>query len=149
MALPTQVRRSNPVDTYSDVEREFENFVGRFFGGRPTTTTGRRSAPYAVDVREDADGLQFEVELPGFKKDEVNVTLEDHTLTITAERQVADKAEGSELLLHERRHTYFSRSFHLPPTVDDQQVDAKLADGVLHLGLRKKEETKPRKIEIA
>src|ERR1039457_6245854 len=79
-------------------------------------------APYAVDVREDADHLYVEAELPGFKKDEVEITLENQTLTISAERREGgsngnkDKDKG-EWLLNERRYTRFLRSFTLPPTV--------------------------------
>jgi len=108
-------------------------------------------APYAVDVREDADHIYVEAELPGFKKNEVDVTLENATLTITAERAEEKKEDGKEqgeYLLRERRHVRFSRSFNLPPTVDESKVDAKLADGVLRITLNKREETKPRKINV-
>ena len=148
MALPTQVRRASQGDALGDLQREFETFFGRFLG-EPSTTTGRRSAPYAVDVREDGDKLYFDVELPGFKKEQVDVTLENNTLTITADRGREGGEQKGEMLLNERRHTYFSRSFHLPPTIDEQSVEAKLADGILHLTLSKREETKPRKISVS
>jgi HSP20 family protein len=54
-----------------------------------------------------------------------------------------------DLLLHERRYSKFLRSFTLPPTVDEQTVNAKLADGVLTITLNKREETKPRKISVS
>ena len=144
MALSTIVRRP---ESSTDLPREFEHLLSTFFG-QPTTTTGRRSAPYAVDVREDADKLYFEVELPGFLKEDVELTYENSTLTITAERKVEEDRRG-DVLLNERRHTYFTRSFHLPPTVDGQHVEAKLEHGVLHVTLTKREDTKPRKIEVA
>jgi HSP20 family protein len=53
------------------------------------------------------------------------------------------------MLLHERRYTHFQRSFTLPPTVDEQTVNAKLQDGVLTITLNKREETKPRKISVS
>lgn len=154
MALPITIRRLAGSDSLSDLQREFDHMLGRVFGNsdQPTTTTGRRSAPYAVDVHEDDNHLYFEVELPGFAKEDVEITLEDSTLTITAERKV-DKTSGEdqpkrETLLSERRYTYFNRSFTLPPTVSSENVSAKLDSGVLFLTLSKKEETKPRKISV-
>ncbi|HSI33646.1 MAG TPA: Hsp20/alpha crystallin family protein, partial [Tepidisphaeraceae bacterium] len=105
--------------------------------------------PYGVDIREDNDHLYVEADLPGFKKDEVDITLENQTLSITAEKneEATDQPQG-DWLLNERRYARFMRSFTLPPTVDDQKVDAKLADGVLKITLNKREETKPRKITV-
>ena len=111
---------------------------------------GGRFAPYGVDVREDADHLYVEAELPGFKKDEIDITLENQTLTISGERREtpANEKKG-EWLLNERRYTRFQRSFTLPPTVSEQSVDAKLSDGLLTITLNKREESKPRKITVA
>ena len=158
MALPTRVHRGQQQQQYDPFElaqREFDGMLNRFFagGGRPATNGGGYLAPYAVDVREDADHIYVEAELPGFKKDELDITLENQTLTITAERREEQKRGGEEkkgeLLLHERRYTRFQRSFTLPPTVNEQSVNAKLADGVLTVTLNKREETKPRKIQVS
>lgn len=155
MALPTQVQRRDP---FTELQSEFDTVLSRFFGA-PQSTNGRRSAPYAVDVLEDENNLYFEVELPGFKRNDVDITLDNNTLTITAERtearaetgkgQSGEKSGGRrETLLSERRYSYFARSFMLPPTVSSENVDAKLEDGVLFLTLRKREESKPRKIAL-
>ncbi len=150
MALPTRVNRALASDPYEGMQRDFESLMGRFFGGREDGGSGL--APYCVDVREDADHIYVEAELPGFKKDEVDITLENQTLTIAAERRHEEKKgneKKGELLLHERRYTRFLRSFTLPPTVDEQTVNAKLTDGVLTITLNKREETKPRKISVS
>ena len=148
MALPTRVQHyQHPSEL---AQREFDTLLNRFFGGRETNGGSAYLAPYAVDVREDADHIYVEAELPGFKKDEVDVTLENQQLTIAAERREEKKEEDKgELLLHERRYSRFLRSFTLPPTVDDQTVNAKLNDGVLTITLTKREETKPRKISVS
>ena len=115
-------------------------------------TGGSLFAPYGVDVREDQDHIYVEAELPGFRKEDVDITLENQTLTITADRKIESKPgdqRKGDYLLRERRHTRFQRSFTLPPTVDEQTVNAKLADGVLVITLNKREETKPRKITVA
>ncbi len=149
MALPTRVTRS--FDPFELAQREFDSMLSRFFGPRALEGDHNNLAPYAVDVREDADHIYVEAELPGFRKEDVEITLENQTLTIRAERKEEHK-EGDdkkgEMLLHERRYTRFQRSFTLPPTVDESQCDAKLADGVLTITLNKREESKPRKITV-
>ena len=162
MALPTRVSRTLPADPLELAQRDFDHLLGRLFNGSGATQDGgARLAPYGVDIREDQDHFYVEAELPGFRKDDIDITLENQTLTISAERaessgnggnggkqQAAEPAKG-ELLLHERRYRRFLRSFTLPPTVDEQTVNAKLADGVLTITLNKREETKPRKITVA
>jgi HSP20 family protein len=147
MALPTRVR--GYVDPMEQVHREFDHVINRLFN--PANGAGAnetRWAPYAVDVREDADHFYVEAELPGFRKDDVEITLENQTLTISAERKETEEKKG-DFLLNERRYTRFLRTFAMPPTVDEKHVDAKLNDGILTLTLKKREETKPRKITVS
>jgi HSP20 family protein len=149
MALPTLVRRG--VDPLELAQREFDNMLGRFFGAR-AFDGGVDLAPWGVDVREDADHIYVEAELPGFKKEEVDINLENQTLTISAEHksQTEEKSPNKgEWLLHERRYSRFQRSFTLPPTVDPQSVQAKLHDGMLTVTLNKREESKPRRITVS
>ena len=151
MALPTRVHRGF-VDPLDMIGREFDTVLNRFFNGENGAGRGAQAmAPWGVDIREDNDHLYVEAELPGFKKDEVDITLENQTLTISAERRFDNKqGDGvkGELLLHERRYSRFLRSFTLPPTVDESSCDARLTDGVLTITLNKREETKPRKIQV-
>jgi len=101
---------------------------------------------YPVDIHEDDDHVYVEAELPGFDKDEVEVTLENGILRINAERKSEEKKGQPHLT--ERRFTRVSRAFSLPTTVDEGKVDAKLNDGVLNLTLDKRDEVKPRKIQV-
>ena len=107
---------------------------------------------HPVDVREDADHLYVEAELPGFKKEEIEITLENNELTISAQHKTEQKTQGGpqtdgkQWLLSERRLHSFDRSFKLPPSVDGSNVQAALADGILTVTLNKRQETKPRKI---
>jgi HSP20 family protein len=146
MSLPTRVVRGF-ADPFENLTRDFD-VLNRFFNNGQGN--GARLAPYGVDIREDGDGLIVEAELPGFKKEEVDITLENQTLTISAERREEHKEEKKgDYLLNERRYSRFLRSFTLPPTVDEKSVRAKLEDGVLTLSLNKREETKPRKISVS
>ena len=147
MALPVRLIHQVP-DPFNELHREMDSMLGRFLGGRENSESNWM-APYAVDIREDADHIYVDAELPGFKKEEVDITLENQTLTISAERKTEKKENGeSQSLLRERRYTRFLRSFTLPPTVDESKCDAKLVDGVLNIKLDKREETKPRKISV-
>jgi HSP20 family protein len=145
MALPTRVVRALSELPFEGAGRDFETLVNRLFNGRE----GTGFAPYAVDVREDSDHIYVEADLPGFNKNEVDITLENSTLTISAEKKAETKSEkAGEFLLNERRYSRFLRSFTLPPTVDEDSVQANLSDGVLKVTLNKREETKPRKIKV-
>ena len=145
MSLPARIMRR--VDPFEAMHRDFDSMLGRFFGRG--SEEGNWMAPYAVDIREDSDHIYVEAEMPGFKKDEVEVTMENQTLTISAERKTETKQETpGQVLLKERIYNRFLRSFTLPPTVNDQKVDAKLNDGMLTITLNKREETKPHKITV-
>jgi HSP20 family protein len=154
-------------DPFEAAQREFDTALGRFFGGRMGDLMHDGGqvgfAPFGVDIREDGDHFYVEAELPGFKKDEIDITLENQTLSITAERRF-ETPQGNggknktaenqsqpqgDYLLRERRYSRFQRSFTLPPTVDEGSVQAKLNDGVLTITLNKREETKPRKISVS
>jgi HSP20 family protein len=148
MALPTRVNRGIAYDPFEYAQRELEGVLGRFLTNRED---GNSFAPHAVDVREDADHIYVDADLPGYKKDDIDITLENQTLTITAVRSNEEKQNDGkgQLLLHERRYSRFQRSFTLPPTIDEQSVQAKLNDGVLSITLNKREETKPRKVQVS
>jgi HSP20 family protein len=146
--LPIRVGRAIASEPFESAQRELDTVLSRLLTGRGFFNGGD-SAPYAVEVREDADHIYVEADLPGYRKEEVEVTLENQTLTISAEKKEETEKKDADLLLNERRYRRFLRSFTLPPTVDERSVDAKLRDGVLTVTLNKREETKPRKISVA
>jgi len=106
-------------------------------------------AAYPVDIREDDAHFYVDAEMPGFGKDEIDITFENGVLSITAERKVEQEQQNKgETHLRERRYTRIQRAFKLPTAVDENKVDAALKDGVLHLTLDKREEVRPRKIQV-
>jgi HSP20 family protein len=148
MSLPTRVNRTMQYDPVYAAQREFDSIFGRLLV--PSGHDGGNMTPYSVDVREDQDHIYVEAELPGFKKDEIDVLLENQTLTISGKRKTeSQNGNGTtQHLLRERRNTRFQRTFKLPPTVDEQTVNATLNDGILTVTLNKREESKPRKIKV-
>ncbi len=142
--LARRNEQGHPLET---LDREFGRILNRVWGGAQVPGT---LAQYAVDVHEDADHFYVDAELPGFNKEDVDITLEDGVLTIRGERkeETQEPAKGKQPLHVERRWSRFERSFTLPTAVNENSVQAKLADGVLTITLDKREEVKPRKIHI-
>ena len=131
------------------LDREFNRMVNRLWGSGGEVPSSL--APYAVDVHEDPDHFFVEAELPGFNQEDVDITLEDGVLTIRAERKEETKKDekGEKTPLHlERRWTRFERSFTLPTAVNENSVQATLDGGLLKITLDKREEVKPRKIQV-
>ena len=102
----------------------------------------------ALDVSEDKDNHIVTVELPGMKKEDIEVSLHDGTLTISGERK-SEKREGEfETSRSERFFGRFQRSFTLPKRVEFSKVQATYKDGILAVTLPKTEESKPKQIEV-
>lgn len=132
-------------DEVFNVRRDFDRLVGdRLFGQSMSVW----SPP--VDVQETNDGIHVNVELPGLKPEDVELTVENGILTISGEKKDAyeGKANGGVRRIYERRYGRFERSFTLPRGVDAEKVSANFENGVLRIGLPKAEAAKPRKIAI-
>ena len=102
----------------------------------------------SIDIVEEKDKFLVRVDLPGFSKDDVSVTLQDNFLTIKGERKSEAVSKDANYYRRERMHGSFSRTFELPGTVDAKKIDAHFRDGVLHVTLPKTEEAKPKQIEV-
>lgn len=102
----------------------------------------------SVDIYENKDQVVLEAELPGMKPEDVNISIENNVLTIQGERKFEKKEEKDNYHRIERRYGSFTRSFTLPPTIDPERITAEFDNGVLRLTMVKREEAKPRRIEI-
>jgi HSP20 family protein len=102
----------------------------------------------AVDVYEDAQKLVLKLEVPGIKQEDLQIHIENQTLTVKGERklEVDEKEENFHRI--ERRYGSFVRNFSLPQTVDTNTVTANYDAGVLSISLTKKAEAKPKQIKI-
>jgi len=144
--LPIQMRQ-RAADPFEMMTREMERLLN---ARMPLDEISQNFAPYAVDVHEDNDHFYIDAELPGFRKEDIDLTLENGILTIRAQRQETTEQQKpkGQPLHRERRWTQFQRTFSLPTAVDENRVEAKLEGGVLEITLNKREEVKPRKIQI-
>jgi HSP20 family protein len=102
----------------------------------------------SVDIYENKDQVVIEAELPGMKPEDVNISIENNVLTIQGERKFEKQEESDNYHRIERRYGSFTRSFTLPPTVNPDEVKAEFDNGLLRVTLAKREEAKPRRIEI-
>jgi len=103
----------------------------------------------AVDIYETADSIVIKAELPDVDQKDIEVRIEDSTLTLRGERRHEDEVKKENYHRIERYYGTFQRSFSLPSTVDQENVVAICEKGVLTITLPKKEETKPKQINIA
>lgn len=129
-----------------------EPFPRRFWDDVPGFVNGDADAArgtLALDVYETEDGLTVEAAVPGFKKDEIDVTLERGKLTIRAEHGEDQRTEGRNYFVRERRYGAVSRSVLIGDSWDPESISGNLHDGVLTLTVRKAKEAQPRRVQIA
>lgn len=149
--LPTLFRRPRIESTLPafsrDIDRVFEEFLDWSRGnGMPVAS---ETAFYPVDIRERNGQILVEAEMPGFNKDEIEVTLNKDVLTICAEHKEEKKEEEKgKVYQQERQYRRIERSFTLPASVDEGKVDASLKNGVLHLTLEKTKAAQTKKIAV-
>ena len=102
-----------------------------------------------VDIYQNGDHeLVLKAELPDMKREDIKITIDNDTLTISGDKKVTDEVKDEQFHRIERRYGSFSRSFSLPPTVDPTKVSAEYRNGVLALRLPLREEAKPRQIDV-
>ncbi len=126
------------------VGREMDQIFDHFFG----PNSGEKSSPVFApsSLWEEEGRWGVEVDLPGIQLDDIDITLEKDALRVTAERRVP---EGDRKYIHqERGYGKVQRLIRLPETVDPDNIEAELKDGVLRLYLKKRPELQPKKVQI-
>lgn len=129
-------------NVYVNPFRLFEEFDRAFFGN--SVAEYNRSAAMRTDVTETDEAYLLDVELPGFAKEEISLSVEDDYLTVSAEHKQTDTDTDNEnrVLRSERRTGKCSRSFEVS-AVETQNISAKYENGILHLTLPKKQPAAP------
>ena len=102
----------------------------------------------SVDIYESENEIVLEAELPGMKREDFEVSIENNVITLKGERKFEKKEESDNYHRVERSYGSFTRSFNLPRTVSAEETTADFKNGILRVSLPKREETKVRKIEI-
>lgn len=130
------------------IDRVFNEMLRDAWGTQGFEPVASRTWSPAVDIKESDELLTLTAELPGFDKNQVEITLENNVLTLAGERKFDQESKGEAFHRIERSYGSFSRSFTLPASVKTDKVDAKFENGLLSISLPKVEESKPRKIAI-
>ncbi|RAY11069.1 Hsp20/alpha crystallin family protein [Actinomadura craniellae] len=147
------VRRTGRNLAALDPDREFADIYDRMdqllsfaLGGPVSTTTAQGPWVPMADVSETEDSYVIEIDLPGVRKDDVDIQLADQLLTITGE---VHEQEGKRWRRRARRVGRFEFRTYLPGDVDTERVDARFEHGVLTIAVPKAEAAKPKRIEIS
>src|SRR5256885_123402 len=102
----------------------------------------------AMDIFEDKDNVFVKAELPGMKKEEIEISLHDGSLSISGERRSESKDGEAEVYRSERFYGRFQRTVTMPTAVEAEKVKAQYQDGILTITLPKSEEAKPKHIDV-
>lgn len=136
-------------DPVNDLLPIFARQMNPFFQNPLSIDTGLSSTVNgpAVVVYETKDEYVFQAELPGWTRDQISIDFENQTLTLSGQRDLWQE-EGRQYHRVEGFYGQFTRSFTVPGVVNFDQVEAQLKDGILKIHLPKREEAKPRQIEV-
>jgi HSP20 family protein len=132
-----------PLDTVPTLDGVFDDVIGSAFGYATRTSLFTPS----VDVVAKEHELVFQIDVPGVKQESLEVTLENHVLSIKGSRKYEAGPTDRQMLLG-RSYGEFALQYTLPETVDGEKLAAHLADGVLTVRVPKHSKAQPRKIQI-
>jgi HSP20 family protein len=148
-----RVQRQDPwslssFDRFNTLREQFNRLFDSSFGDLTRSTEFFNDWVPALDLYETKDELVVRLEVPGMRKEEIEISLNEGTLTMSGERHQEQKEETGEAHRTERYYGRFQRSVVLPKPVKADRVKATYKDGVLTVELPKTEEAKPKQIEI-
>ena len=121
----------------------FDEFERSVFG-----ENGRRTPVFSTDIKDEGDHYLLEAELPGFRKEDIDLDVKDGVLTISAQNQESNSQNSGNYVCKERRYGSFARSFNLEG-IQEENITASYNNGVLELNLPKKQEILPQSHKIA
>ena len=148
----TLMRRSREVWDPFDFMRDLQSEMNRFLNLSPLRKDGdlawARPFEPDIEVREEPDHFLVRADLPGIKKEELNISVTGNLLTLKGERKGETETKGRDYFYSERFYGAFSRTLELPTEVEADKMKAAYKDGVLELTLPKAESAKPKQIKV-
>ena len=145
----TVLTRWDPLHDLATLQNRLNRFVRESYtpqGPEEALTTTGFAPP--VDVYEDEHHITLKIEVPGIDEKDIDVRIENNTLTVHGERKFEKEEKEENFQRVERRYGTFTRSFTLPTSVDTENVTADYDKGVLQLKLAKRAEAKPKQIKV-
>jgi len=131
----------------SELEREFISPMSLWMNS-PTESLEQGTFAPRIDIIENDKSWVFKAELPDVNIEDTRVTIEEGVLTIKGERKFEDEIKDGNFTRFERQYGSFERRFSLPAGIDVENISAEMKNGILTLMVPKKEESKPKAIEI-
>ena len=143
----TVLTRWDPFRELNALQGRLNRLFEEQYGGREESlTTGAFVPP--VDIYEDEHSIQLKLEVPGIDEKDLDIKVENNTLTVTGERKFEKEEKEENFHRVERRYGSFTRSFTLPQTVNTEDIQADYSQGVLKIRLAKRAEAKPKQIKV-
>jgi HSP20 family protein len=138
---------------FEEMERRFEDFFRRPFSFLPSwmprmKMPGIEEVSPSMDIFTEGDDVVVKGELPGMKKEDINVSLTKDTISISGEKKKEEKVEKKDYYSLERSYGSFKRSFSLPAEVQTEKASAKFKEGVLEIRIPKTEEAKKKEKKV-
>jgi HSP20 family protein len=138
---------------FEEMERRFEDFFRRPFSLLPSWMPRLRMPEIeevspSMDIFTEGDNVVVKAELPGMKKEDIDVSLTEDTITISGDKKKEEKIEKKDYYSLERSYGSFKRSFSLPAEVQTEKASAKFKDGVLEIRIPKTEEAKKKEKKV-
>jgi HSP20 family protein len=138
---------------FQEMERRFEDFFRKPFSLMPSWMPRLRMPEVeevvtAIDILREGDNIVVKAELPGMKKEDIDVSLTKDTITISGEKKKEEKIEKKDYHSIERSYGSFKRSFSLPSEIQTDKASAKFKDGVLEIRIPKTEEAKKKEKKV-
>src|SRR6476660_7762927 len=144
----TVLTRFEPFREFTTLQDRMNRLFRDTYGdGRDEALTTSNFAP-PVDVYEDEHNITLKIEVPGIEEKDIDVRIENNTLTVHGERKFEKEEKEENFRRVERQYGSFTRQFTLPNTVDPEQVSATYDKGELKISLAKKAEAKPKQIKV-
>jgi HSP20 family protein len=145
----TLITRYEPFREFSSIQDRMNRLFRDSFGneGREEALSNTAFRP-PVDVYEDEHSVTLKIEVPGIDEKDIEVRIENNTLTVHGERKFEQEEKEENYRRVERQYGSFTRTFTLPNTVDQENVQADYDKGVLNVKLAKKAEAKPKQIKV-
>ena len=143
----TVLTRWDPFREFSTLQDRMNRLFRDSYGEREEALTTSTFAP-AVDVYEDEHNVTLKIEVPGIDEKDIDVRVENNTLTVHGERKFEKEEKEENFRRVEQQYGSFTRSFTLPNSVDTESIQANYDKGILKIALAKKAEAKPKQIKV-
>ena len=141
--------RANPiVNPFGSLHREIDRLFEDFTRGLDTLGQAQVNLAPSMDVVETDKEIVITAEMPGLERKDVEISIDDDTLTIRGEKKIEENQKDKNVQLSERSYGVFLRVLQLPPGIDPSSVQATMSNGVLKIAIPKPAKSEPKKIEV-